>query len=289
MALRPALLVLLTSVSALAFAGPVAAAVGDPSVAALQVGLRAKGVYAGTIDGVSGPETTDAVRKLQRRAGLAADGIAGANTRKALGKLGRPALGTRMLAGRVVGWDVAQLQFLLAWQGFPSGPLDGRFGPRTEAAVRRFQAWAGLAADGVAGGATLAALRGAPPSSPIALARPVDAAVTDVFGPRGNRFHTGLDFPAPTGTPVTAPGAGQVTYAGPLKGGWGLVVTIAHGSGIRTMHAHLSRVDVSVGDRVAVGQRIGLVGATGHATGPHLHFEARLRGAAIDPLPAFRG
>jgi murein DD-endopeptidase MepM/ murein hydrolase activator NlpD len=288
MALRPKALVLGLSVaSALASAGPAAAA-GDAAVAALQVGLRAKGVYAGTVDGVLGPGTTEAVRRLQRRAGLAVDGVAGANTRKALGRFGRPALGKRTLSGRAVGWDVAQLQFLLAWHGFPSGPLDGHFGPRTEAALRRFQNWAGLAPDGAAGAATLAALRTAPPASPIALTRPLDVPVTDLFGPRGNRFHTGIDFPAPTGTPVATAGAGQVTYAGHLKGGWGLVVTIAHGSGVRTMYAHLSRIDVHLGDRIATGTRIGLVGATGHATGPHLHFEVRLRSAAIDPLTALR-
>lgn len=271
----------------LASAGPAAAA-GDAGVAALQVGLRAKGLYAGTVDGVLGPETTEAVRKLQRRAKLAVDGVPGTHTRKALGRFGRPALGARPLAGRVVGWDVAQLQFLLAWHGFPSGPLDGHFGPRTEAAVRRFQLWAGLAPDGVAGASTLAALRTAPPASPIALAWPLAVPVTDAFGPRGNRFHTGVDFPAPTGTPVLAAGAGRVTYAGHLEGGWGLVVTIAHGSGVRTMYAHLSRLDVRLGTRLAAGDRIGLVGATGHATGPHLHFEVRLRGAAIDPLTALR-
>jgi murein DD-endopeptidase MepM/ murein hydrolase activator NlpD len=286
MALFPrALLLLLTTLSALALAGPALAA-GDDAVAALQVGLRAKGVYVGTIDGMLGPETTDAVRKLQRRAGLAVDGVAGANTRKALGRYGRPALGTRMLTGRIVGWDVAQLQFLLAWHGFPSGPLDGHFGPRTDAAVRRFQEWASLVPDGAAGPATLAALRTAPPSSPVPLAWPLEVPFTDVFGPRGNRFHTGLDFPAPTGTPVAAAGTGQVTYAGHLKGGWGLVVTIAHGNGVRTMYAHLSRVDVKVGAQVAAGAYVGAVGATGQATGPHLHFEVRLRGASIDPLTA---
>ena len=288
MALRPrALVLLLTTVTALAAAGPAAAA-GDPEVAALQVGLRAKGLYAGTVDGVLGPETKDGVRKLQRRAGLAVDGVAGANTRKALGRFGRPALGKRMLAGRVVGWDVAQLQFLLAWHGFPSGPLDGHFGPRTEAAVRRFQVWSGLPPDGVAGPTTLSALRTAPPTSPLALGWPLAVTPTDLFGPRGNRFHTGIDFPAETGTPISSAGAGQVTYGGPLKGGWGLFVTIAHGSGVRSMYAHLSRVDVTLGERVAAGERVGLVGATGHATGPHLHFELRLRGAAIDPVTALR-
>jgi murein DD-endopeptidase MepM/ murein hydrolase activator NlpD len=288
MAPRPrALLAGLTVLSALACAAPASAA-GDAAVAALQVGLRAKGVYAGTVDGVLGPETSEAVRKLQRRAGLAVDGVPGANTRAALGRYGRPGLGKRMLAGRVVGWDVAQLQFLLAWQGFPSGPLDGHFGPRTEAAVRRFQTWTGLAADGVVGPSTLSALRAAPPASPIPLDWPLDVPVTDLFGPRGNRFHTGIDFPAPTGTPVAAAGAGRVTYAGHLKGGWGLVVTIAHGSGVRTMYAHLSRIDVKLGAGVPAGARVGLVGATGRATGPHLHFEVRLRGAAIDPLTAPR-
>jgi peptidoglycan hydrolase-like protein with peptidoglycan-binding domain len=288
MALRPrALVFLLTTVSALAAAGPAAAA-GDDAVAALQVGLRAKGVYAGTIDGVLGPETTEAVRKLQRRTGLAVDGIPGASTKRALGKYGRPELGKRMLSGRVVGWDVAQLQFRLAWHGFPSGPLDGRFGPRTEAAVRRFQEWAGLVPDGAAGPATLIALRTAPPASPVALGWPLGVPYTDVFGPRGNRFHTGLDFPAPAGTPVASAGAGQVTYAGHLKGGWGLVVTVAHGNGVRTMYAHLSKVEVKVGAEVAAGARLGAVGATGQATGPHLHFEVRLRGAAIDPLTALQ-
>jgi len=286
MALRPkALALLLATISALAAAGPAVAA-GDPAVAALQVGLRAKGVYAGTVDGVLGPETTDAVRKLQRKAGLAVDGVAGADTRKALGKFGRPGLGTRTLQGRVVGWDVAQLQFLLAWHGFPSGPFDGHFGPRTDAAVRKFQAWAGLPPDGAAGPATLAALRTEPPTSPISLSSPTTVAATDGFGPRGDRFHTGIDFPAPIGTPVSAAGSGQVTYAGVLKGGWGLVVTIAHGSGVRTMYAHLSRIDVRLGARIMAGAPVGLVGATGHATGPHLHFEVRLRGAAIDPLTA---
>jgi murein DD-endopeptidase MepM/ murein hydrolase activator NlpD len=286
MAPRPrALVVCLTLFSSLFAAAPATAA-GDPAVAALQIGLRAKGVYAGTVDGVLGSETTDAVRKLQRKAGLAVDGVVGPDTRKALGRFGRPALGTRMLGGRVVGWDVAQLQFMLAWHGFPSGPLDGRYGPRTAGAVRRFQIWAGRAPDGTVGPATIAALKTAPPTSPIALTSPVSIPATDVFGPRGNRFHTGIDFPAPSGTPVAAAGAGIITYAGHLKGGWGLVVTIAHGSGVRTMYAHLSRVDVKVGDSVPVGARVGLVGATGQATGPHLHFEVRLRGAAIDPLTA---
>jgi murein DD-endopeptidase MepM/ murein hydrolase activator NlpD len=72
------------------------------------------------------------------------------------------------------------------------------------------------------------------------------------------------------------------------RDGWGLLVTIAHRDGVRTMYAHLSRIDVRLGERVRAGERVGRVGATGDATGPHLHFEVRVRGAAVDPLSALR-
>ena len=136
------------------------------------------------------------------------------------------------------------------------------------------------------GPTTLAGLRRPSPAVPIPLAHPVAAAITDPFGPRGNKFHTGVDYPAPQGTPVASPAAGTVTYAGWLEGGWGRVVTVAAGSGVRTMLAHLSRVNVVVGQRVAQGEEVGAVGSSGNSTGPHLHLEVRLRGAAVDPGPA---
>jgi murein DD-endopeptidase MepM/ murein hydrolase activator NlpD len=77
-----------------------------------------------------------------------------------------------------------------------------------------------------------------------------------------------------------------VTWAGPLAGGWGKLVVVAHADGVRTLYAHLSSIAVRVGARVGTGDRLGAVGATGDATGPHLHFEVRLRGAAVDPRPA---
>ena len=86
------------------------------------------------------------------------DGIAGPRTRRALGDLGRPELGARPLSIGTRGWDVAELQFKLAWHGFPSGPFDGAFGPRLEAAVRRFQRFADLPTIGIAGPRTMAAL-----------------------------------------------------------------------------------------------------------------------------------
>ena len=267
---------------------PPAHAAATASVAALQVGLRAQGVYAGPVDGVAGPATEKAVRALQQKAGLTVDGVVGPQTRAALGPYGKPSLGGRVLEVGMKGWDVATLQFKLAARGFPSGPFDGAYGERTEAALKRFQRWTGLAPDGKLGPQTLAALERQAARSPLTLAMPVAAPYTDVFGPRGDRFHTGLDFPAPTGTPVSAARAGRVTYAAWHPGGWGYLVTIAHGSGVRTMYAHLSRIDVKLGARVAAGAQIGLVGSTGHSTGAHLHFEVRLRGAPVDPLAALR-
>lgn len=264
-----------------------ASAAGDPAVAASQVALRAEGYYHGPVDGISSAATLGALRTLQSAHGLRADGVIGDRTSAFLGVFVPRRLGTRFLRLHRAGWDVAELQFSLAWHGFPSGRFDGRFGAHLYGALRRFQAFAGLSADGVAGRATLAALRSPPSTSPIPLRRPLSAPVGDRFGPRGDRFHAGVDFPAPRGTPVAAAAAGRVAWVG-VRAGWGLVVTLAHGDDVRTMYAHLSRSRVRLGQHVAMGATIGLVGATGDATGPHLHFEVRVRGAAVDPLPALR-
>jgi murein DD-endopeptidase MepM/ murein hydrolase activator NlpD len=249
------------------------------------VALRAHSVYGGAGDGIAGPGTTAGVRRIQARAGLAVDGIAGPQTRRALGRHGRHPIGSRPLRQGHRGWDVAALQFALETRGFPCGPVDGGFGARTEAAVRRAQAFAGLRVDGVAGPATRAALS-RPPVRPPALRRPIRAPVGDRYGPRGAGFHAGLDFPAPSGTPVTAAASGRVAFAG-WDDGWGLTVTIDHGSGLRTRYAHLSRAIVNPGTTVAAGATIGRVGATGFATGPHLHVEVTIRGANADPGLAF--
>src|SRR4051794_5802936 len=265
---------------------PAAIAGRDAGLAALQVALQSRGLYDGAIDGVKGPGTTAAIERFQRRAGLTPDGIPGPATRKALGRYGKHILGSRPLTRGASGWDVAALQFLLAGHGFPSSTIDGGLGVHTERALKHFQRWAGLTPDGVAGATTYAALRKAPASCPLSLAWPVEGPIGDPFGPRGNRFHAGVDILAPSATPVTAAASGRVTYAGWLAGGWGNLVVVAHADGVRTMYAHLSRVDARVGQAVHTGSRLGLVGATGDATGPHLHFEVRLRGAAVDPASA---
>jgi murein DD-endopeptidase MepM/ murein hydrolase activator NlpD len=217
---------------------------------------------------------------------VTADGVAGPQTRALLGALGAPMLGTRVIGVGMTGWDVSALQFLLAWHGFPSGAFDGEFGPRTEAAVRRFQRWAALPQVGHAGPQTLAALHKPPAACPLPLAWPLAPPVSGTFGPRGRRFHAGIDIAAELGTPVAAAEAGRVTYAGWRDGGWGIEVTIAHVRGVRTIYAHLSRALVRLGQRVTARQVLGRVGATGDATGPHLHFEVRFHGAAVDPLTA---
>jgi peptidoglycan hydrolase-like protein with peptidoglycan-binding domain len=273
--------------TALALAGGVFAA-GNPEVAALQVGLRGHGLYRGTVDGVLGPGTESAVRRFQRRAGLPANGEPGARTRKALGRYGKRApLGGRPLVLGMRGWDVAALQFALAWHGFPSGVFDGDFGSHTYEALRRFQVREGIMADGIAGPETVAALRGPIPRSPLTMARPIIGPVGDVFGPRGNRFHAGLDFPAPKGAAVGAARAGQVEFAGWGGSGWGNLVVITHGDGVRSLYAHLSRMSVKPGKNVGSGSTIGYVGSSGRATGPHLHFEVTVRGASVDPLSTF--
>jgi murein DD-endopeptidase MepM/ murein hydrolase activator NlpD len=186
------------------------------------------------------------------------------------------------------GWDVSGLQFLLAWHGFPSGNFDGHFGPRTNAALRRFQRWAGLFADGAAGPATFRALHRRPARSPMSMNRPVRAPVTDRFGPRGTRFHTGIDLPASHGARVRAARSGRVVFAGWDAGGFGNLIRVAHGNGVQSWYAHLSSFRVRRGSRVSAGTVIGRVGSSGFSTGPHLHFEVHVRGAAVDPLSALR-
>ena len=283
-----ALITLVASLAAYLVFASTASGMGTPRVAALQVALHARGTYDGTIDGIRGPQTTRAVIRFQRRARLTVDGVVGPQTRRALGKLGRYSIGSRVLTLGRRGWDVSALQFMLAWHGFPSGNFDGDLGPRTRGAVVRFQRWARLLPDGVAGPATFAALRRSRARSPLSMARPLRAPITDRFGPRGIRFHTGIDLPAPFRARVRAARSGRVVFAGWHPAGFGNLVRIAHGRRVQSWYAHLSSFRVRRGDRVGRGTVIGRVGSTGFSTGPHLHFEVHVRSAAVDPLSALR-
>ena len=103
----------------------------------------------------------------------------------------------------------------------------------------------------------------------------------------GVGFHPGVDFAAPSGTPIRAAAGGTVVIAS-AQGGYGNCTVIAHVGGLGTLYAHQSRIVVRVGQRVKRGDVIGYVGSTGASTGPHLHFEVRVLGALVDPLPWLR-
>ncbi|MFN2466801.1 MAG: murein hydrolase activator EnvC [Gaiellaceae bacterium] len=131
-------------------------------------------------------------------------------------------------------------------------------------------------------GRTVAA---APPSavSSAGLIWPVSAPLTSPFGWRWGRMHEGIDLGAGYGTPIRAASSGTVIHAGWL-GGYGNLVIIDHGGSISTAYGHQSSIAVGTGQSVSQGQVIGYVGSTGHSTGPHLHFEVRVNGGAVDPL-----
>jgi murein DD-endopeptidase MepM/ murein hydrolase activator NlpD len=116
------------------------------------------------------------------------------------------------------------------------------------------------------------------------------AAITSCYGQRWGTLHAGIDFAMPAGTPIHAAAAGTVVKAGDVGDGYGNSVFIDHGNGYLTHYAHQSRIAVSVGEKVSAGEVIGYEGATGDATGPHLHFEVH-KGAMwnqIDPAPFLR-
>ena len=272
---RKAAISIAVLVAALVLA-PGAAAYRSANTAALQVALKALHRYHGSIDGVAGPQTHRAVRAFQRAHHLAVDGVAGPRTRHALGRRGRPRLGSRIMHKGQRGWDVAGLQFLLRYRGFSPGSVDGGFGPATLHALRHHSTRRS--------GGGHPASQGAP-SGPVRFLRPVSGAIGDGFGYPGGRRHDGVDFPEPYGTAVGAAGRGTVNFAGWNSGGYGNLIVIDHRLGYQTWYAHLSAFSVHAGEHVAGGVRIGRVGSTGHSTGPHLHFEVRHNGVPVNPVP----
>ncbi|MFU7527140.1 M23 family metallopeptidase [Qipengyuania sp. ASV99] len=129
------------------------------------------------------------------------------------------------------------------------------------------------------------ALDGVPQVAPAA-----DRRITSAFGYRRDPFtrraamHSGIDFKGAHGSPIFAAADGTVTFAG-RKSGYGNAVEITHSNGLMTRYAHLSRIDVVAGQSIDAGATLGGLGSTGRSTGPHLHFEVRLNGRAINPRP----
>jgi len=128
-------------------------------------------------------------------------------------------------------------------------------------------------------------------SIPSALPIPLNLArLTSGYGTRSDPFrgraamHSGIDLAGPVGTPIYAAADAVVGHAG-VRGGYGNLVELDHGSGIATRYGHLSQITVRAGERVRRGQVIGLMGSTGRSTGSHLHYEVRIDGRAVNPLP----
>ncbi len=121
------------------------------------------------------------------------------------------------------------------------------------------------------------------------LGMPFNGDITSRFGTRENPFdgagvetHKGLDIRAPFGAPVKSMAKGEVIYAGP-RGGFGNCIMLKHGNGFETLYGHLSKILVTVGQKIEIGQQIGNVGSTGRSTGPHLHYEVHQNGQKINP------
>ncbi|MCA1720020.1 MAG: M23 family metallopeptidase [Actinobacteria bacterium] len=113
---------------------------------------------------------------------------------------------------------------------------------------------------------------------------PASGRLSSGFGPRWGSFHPGIDIAAPNGDAVKAAAAGVVTTSG-WGGGYGKLVRVQHADGTTTAYAHMSRILVAKGQRVAAGELLGKIGSTGFSTGPHLHFEVRVGKRTVNPLP----
>ncbi|MFV0410574.1 MAG: DUF5930 domain-containing protein [Paracoccus sp. (in: a-proteobacteria)] len=122
-------------------------------------------------------------------------------------------------------------------------------------------------------------------SEKLPLAMPVKSAFrfTSGFGARWGRAHKGIDLAGPVGTPIVATGDGVVKFAG-RQSGYGNIIIVQHALGTETRYAHLSRIRVKTGQKVSRGSQIGDMGNTGRSTGPHLHYEVRVNGKAVNPM-----
>lgn len=180
--------------------------------------------------------------------------------------------------------DNSNPQVPVAISNTPAGAVTmSRAADLVGAALYLFRPRNAAATPGAAGGSS------APFAMPAGM--PVAArALTSSFGLRLHpvlnawRAHSGIDLAAPSGSPIAATSAGVVSMGG-WAGGYGLLVALNHGDGVQTLYGHMSRLNVVIGQRVQRGDVIGYVGSTGLSTGPHVHYEVRIGGQAVDPGP----
>jgi murein DD-endopeptidase MepM/ murein hydrolase activator NlpD len=269
------------------------------------------------VDGIFGPVTQAAVTDFQAHNGLDVDGVVGPVTWTALFGLEQAAAaaGARDGSVAVIVRERGAADNADGTSGIGGGDapdsVDGDAGAPGGGPSESL----GLAGDGGTGGDGTAggdpngaddtpsanvptdAPRTRPVSTPspgngacgpLRLTSPVKGTVTSGFGPRWGRNHDGLDIAAPSGTPIRAAECGIVSFAG-VQSGYGNMVCVKHSSRFETCYAHMTNYAVSQGQRVDQGEVIGYVGCTGNCTGPHLHFETRIDGAARDPRPYLGG
>ena len=186
----------------------------------------------------------------------------------------------QLLAGMLAGEDIdpAVLRRIASSSVGVGGPLEPVGG--SDATFKQlFTSWKKL--DSISQGAIAV-----PSEKPVRT-----AAFTSGYGVRSDPFrgaaamHAGIDLAGPVGTPIYATADGVVSDAGYNSGGYGNLVKINHGRGIETRYGHLSAIMVAAGQRIARGQQIGRMGSTGRSTGSHLHYEVRIDGRAVNPIP----
>jgi Peptidase family M23/Putative peptidoglycan binding domain len=196
--------------------------------------------------------------------------------------LGRPRYRTRVLQKGMVGLDVAALQFELRYHGFPT-PEDGNFNDRTLLALKRFQRFAGIPPDGVAGNTTYDALAEPPPIGP-RLRAPLPTVE------RAIRLGNSIELLCPYASAVAASIGGTVVFAGDRARGYGYTVITRDSKGFQLLYAHLARIDVHEGQQLLAGAMIGLAGWTGkRQPETSLRLELRLRGAQLNTYTALYG